>query len=280
MFLSESKNLLSCIQSKLHIKMKAAIFYNPQTNPKNKLFAEEIRQSLAERAVKAWINPPAKDFPKIDLAFSVGGDGTVLHTANLLAGRKIPLLGINFGHRGHLCETDKEGWQRALSRIVAGDFRVEEKSRIQAKITKRQNTIRTLEGLNEISIGGINRTVHLGVEIRTKDTCLKIEVQGDGLLVATRTGSTAYNLNAGGPMLLLEALSVVANNAFFTSQDLLPITHSLVLPSDALVRVRDISGKSANRPFAIADGQESFKLAAGDTVTICKAHTTSLFIRF
>lgn len=260
--------------------MIAAIFYNLKTNPRNSKFAREISAILGKSSIISLVNPLPKDYRKIDVAFAVGGDGTVLHAANLIAGCSIPLLGINYGHRGYLCGTGKDDLQAAIDRIIAQDYSIEEKTRIQAKITKRQNAIRTLEGLNEISIGGINRTVHLEVEIETTDSTLKTEVQGDGIVVATRTGSTAYNINAGGSMLLIEAFSVVASNAFFISEDLLPVTRSIVIPSDAHIKVRDISQKQANLPFVIADGQESVKLSTGDTIRIQKAKDTNLFIRF
>jgi len=260
--------------------VRIAIFYNPKTNPQNKQFAQEISVILNESSIKPLVNPLPKDYSKVDIAFAVGGDGTVLHTANLIAGNHIPLLGINYGHRGYLCGANKDELYDIVDRILAKEYSIEEKTRIQAKIVKQKKTVRTLEALNEISIGGINRTVHLGADIKTADFSLRTEIQGDGIIVATRTGSTAYNINAGGSMLLIEALSVVANNAFFISDDLLPVTHSIVIPSDAQIDVRDISRKQANLPFIIADGQESVKISDSDIIKIRKARNTSLFIKF
>ena len=259
--------------------MNIAIFYNVETNPKNKTYALETAKILERHKVKYRINPPEKDFGKFDLALATGGDGTVLYTANLLASRKIPILGINFGHRGYLCGISKEIIEDGIEKILSGNYSMEEKTRIQAKIGKRNNPKLSLEALNEISIGGINRTVSINARIKTPHKFLETKIIGDGLIVATQTGSTAYNINAGGSMLLTEALSVVANNAFFESKFLLPVTRSLVIPSESALEISDLSHNTANLPFVIADGQKAVKIGKEDIIYIKKAKNTNLFIR-
>ncbi|MFA7169263.1 MAG: NAD(+)/NADH kinase [Candidatus Paceibacterota bacterium] len=261
--------------------MKIAIFYNSRTNPKHRAYATEISKILDRYNLKYFLNPSETDFKKIELAITAGGDGTVLYAANLLAKFNVPILGINFGHRGFLCEVQKkENIEEVVKKIVEGDYKIEEKTRIQAEIKKQDKSITSLNALNEISIGGINRTVYLSTEISIGKKSLKVKIVGDGLIVATRTGSTAYNINAGGPMLLTEALSVVANNAFFESSILVSVTRSLVVPSETIIRVNDLSHNADNLPFVIADGQKSLKIGKEDIVIIKKAKERNYFMKF
>lgn len=260
--------------------MRVAIFYNTETNPQNKKYALETATILEKYKLKYFLNPKEEDTDKIDLAFAVGGDGTVLYVANLLASHKIPILGINFGHRGYLCEVQKNETEDCVQKIIEGKYKLEEKTRIQAEIRKQDNSTSILEALNEISVGGINRTVHIEATIITPQTSLKTTITGDGLIVATSTGSTAYNINAGGPMLLAEALSIVANNAFFQSESFMPGTRSLVVPSETVIEIRNLSHNTANLPYIIADGQESLKLGKDDLISIKKAKSKNYFIKF
>ena len=260
--------------------MQFAIFYNTKTNPTNKIYAFEVSKILKKLGLSYFLNPAADKFSQIDIAIAVGGDGTVLYVSNLLADHKIPIVGINFGHRGYLCELDKDKVEDGIRLIVKGRYKVIERTRIQAKIKRENEEAVSLEALNEISVGGINRTVHLEADIITPERTFGTQISGDGLIISTRTGSTAYNINAGGPMLLEEAFSIVANNAFFASADLLPITKSLVVPTETTVKLKDISHNPANLPYVIADGQKSFKIGRDDLITVKKAKNKNYFIKF
>lgn len=260
--------------------MRVAIFYNAKTNPQNKKYALETATILEKYKIKHFLNPKEEDANKVDLAFAVGGDGTVLYVANLLASHKIPILGINFGHRGYLCETQKNEIEDCVQKIIEGKYEIEEKTRIQAEIKKQSDFASILEALNEISVGGINRTIHIEAKIITPQTSVKTTITGDGVIVATRTGSTAYNINAGGPMLLAEVLSIVANNAFFQSDSFMPCTKSLVVPSETVIEIKNLSHNTANLPYIIADGQKSLKLGKDDSIFIKKAKNKNYFIKF
>lgn len=264
----------------LYPSMNIAIFYNPKTNPMNKSYASEVADILNKHDMKHLLNPDVKGLSKIDAAIAVGGDGTVLYTANLLAHTRIPILGINFGHRGHLCQVRRGEIEASILKLIAKDYKIVEKTRIQAEIKKRDKTKERLEALNEISVGGINRMVHIDIEIITPEKSFSAKVSGDGLIVASRTGSTAYNINAGGAMLLTEALSIVANNAFFESDHLLPITKSLVVPSETVIKIKDLSHNPANLPYIIADGQKSIKITDKEPIIIKKAKSRNYFIVF
>lgn len=257
-----------------------AIYYNHKTNPKNAIFATTVADIFLKADVPTLINPNKTDLPSESIAIAVGGDGTVLHTANLLSDRSIPILGINFGHRGFLCKLGRSDLEAGLGKIIKGRYRIEEKTRIQAKIEKRKASASIMEALNEISVGGINRTVRINVGITTPDRIISAEITGDGIIVSTPTGSTAYNINAGGPMLLTDALAIVANNAFFESELMMPATKSLVVPTDTVIKIADFSHNDANLPYVIADGQDAIRISQDDTIIISQSPKKNLFIRF
>ena len=260
--------------------MILAIFYNAKTNPENKKYAREVTDALDKNKIGYLINPRQTEFRKIKTAITVGGDGTVLYTANLLSKYKIPILGINFGHRGYLCQVQNDMIEDAIMHIKTNAYEIAEKTRIQAIIEKRNKSIATLDALNEISVGGINRTVHLCVSIITPDMTIDSHIAGDGLIVSTQTGSTAYNINAGGPMLLTDTFSIVANNAFFDSKFMLPVTKSIVVSTDTVMKISDLSHNPSNLPFVITDGIDAIKIDKDDTVTIKKSKNMNRFIVF
>lgn len=261
--------------------MKIAIFYNSKTNPENKQHAAQIAKILREYNMDFDINPKQpNNLGKINFAIAVGGDGTVLYAADLLSKTKTPILGINFGHRGYLCAANKDDAAEKIQKIIKGEYRIDEKTRIQAEIRRRKGKSVILEALNEISIGGINRTVHIDSEIILPEKKIKSKIIGDGLIVATQTGSTAYNINAGGPILLTDAFSVVANNAFFQSDFLLPITKSLVVPASTVIRISDSGHNIANLPYVIGDGQQAVKTNREDIVVIKKSKDKNYFVAF
>jgi NAD+ kinase len=259
--------------------MKIAIIYNPTTNPENRKYAFEASVALNKANISHRINPEEKDFRKFQIALAVGGDGTLLYTANLLAKYRIPILGINFGHRGYLCEISSDQIDHAIQNILLNKYSITEKTRIQAKISRHKDSM-ILEALNEIAIGGINRTVYLSIGIVSPNVNIDANIAGDGLIISTQTGSTAYNINAGGSMLLFDAFSIVANNAFFESDVLLPVTKSIITPTSTKISIRNLSQKSANFPFVIADGINSLKVDNKCSITISKSNHINNFLSF
>jgi len=259
--------------------MRIAIFYNSKTNPRNIEHVQKVASLLDQSGISYLINPAKPAWNKADIALAVGGDGTVLYAANLLARTKLPVLGINFGHRGYLCGLDKNNFQDGIRMLSRKQFEIIEKTRLEARIRKPNGKTLVIEALNEISVGGINRTVTIETDIITPERNIRTRISGDGLIVSTATGSTAYNINAGGPMLLTDAFAILANNAFFDSADLLPITKSIAVPTETVIKAKDLSHNRSNLPFVIADGQKAIKAGKDDLITIRKAKTKNYFIK-
>ncbi len=209
----------------------------------------------------------------MDLFLVFGGDGLLLHTADLVAPYKIPLLGVNYGSLGYLCKANPA--ELDIEKILAKDYRIEKRTRILAKILSKGLSIKELDALNEIVVGGISKTVWL--EINSKP--FKAKTKGDGILVATKTGSTAYNLRAGGPVLVVEEnFSIVAICGSFDSPTLLPETKAIVVPSGTALRIKSLYETKANLPWVIADGQRQYQLEAGQIVLIGKSKYKTLLV--
>lgn len=214
----------------------------------------------------------------LDFIITFGGDGLVLHTANKVAIYGVPLLRVNFGYLGYL--TNLEAWEMfdALEKILSGNFRLDKRTRIEAEVFHGYRLIKKVDALNEVIIGGINRTVSLKMEIAAENENFFAEVRGDGAIFSTKTGSTAYNINAGGPVLFTDAISVVANNAYFKSNFLLPNTKAFVTSIEANFKVEIINQNKQNLPYLVADGQRNYRLKAGDYVAIKKSPAKTLFM--
>jgi NAD+ kinase len=141
-----------------------------------------------------------------DVIVSIGGDGTILFTARQYADYEIPILGINLGHLGFLAETSKKD---TVQRIKDGSFLIQDRMRIVASVRAGDTAIQSLSALNDVVIHGAGFTRM--VTVRTAvDSRLLRDYRADGVIIATPTGSTAYSLSAGGPLLApnMEAILV------------------------------------------------------------------------
>lgn len=206
----------------------------------------------------------------IDCAVVLGGDGTLIRAASRLLAYDIPILGINTGTLGYLTGVEASDVERGLEKLCAGEYRMEHRMMLSVEVNGEYvDTV-----LNDVVINrnGISRLI--SAEVYVNDSLLDV-ISGDGLIVSTPTGSTGYNLSAGGAIVQPEA-------------ELMMITpicpHSLtsrgiiVSASDTLTIVLR-QGKRSQEEEAIAtlDGREAKKLHAGDRITIQRSgHATRL----
>ena len=222
------------------------------------------------------------DFQKADVVITFGGDGLVLKVADQIAqkGLEIPILRVNFGRRGFLCNLVPEikEIKRVLFEMSREKFEIRKRLRIEADIQKRDSVV-SFSSLNEMVIGGITRTVGLKLNLNLPEEQIETETRGDGIIVATPTGSTAYNLNALGPILLCsDCFVVLANNGNFEGDFFLPQSRAIVIPANSEIEARNIIKKRKNLPFLIADGQREYRLSGRDRVVIRKASLKTLFL--
>lgn len=207
-----------------------------------------------------------------DLALVLGGDGTILSLARLCAPLNVPILGINFGRVGFLTELEPDEVEAKLKLYLDGDFWVDERSMLEAAVG-RGSAARTVIALNDVVLvrGAEPRVVRIGVWI---DGHLYNTTVADGVIVSTATGSTAYNLSAGGPILHPQVRSAVVTPI----APHLVADRSLILEPNAVITLE----LEPSSPAAVlsADGQINLDLEVGTQVIIrSNAHVTKFLRR-
>lgn len=188
-----------------------------------------------------------------DCILSLGGDGTLIHKACEYIELGEPILGINTGNLGFLTAVEEVDWKLAVEHVLAGKIHVSE--RISLDISVGGDKFRAV---NEAAIKGLYRVVELMVGVRGEEF---LKVSGDGVIVATQSGSTAYSLSAGGPIVDpdLDSILVTPINPIG-----LPIP-SVVLAPDEVVDIKVLKGEDVS---LIIDGQEHRKISQGEVVRI------------
>jgi len=206
-----------------------------------------------------------------DMFLALGGDGTVLSVCRRLGPRARPVLGVKFGHKGFLAEVLPEEMEEAGHRLAAGHYRVSPRMRVEAAVLRGGRRVAGLTALNDLVIhsGPLARVVFLDVRV---DGELVSGYDADGLILATPTGSTAYSLAAGGPIVApdLDALVITPICAHTLA------ARSMVVSAKSRVEVRV---ESRERTAALtADGQVPVKLLTGDVVRVRRAPQPFLLV--
>jgi NAD+ kinase len=206
------------------------------------------------------------------LIITLGGDGTFLSGARLAAPRGIPLLGVNLGRLGFLTELDAHELEAGLKRFFNGDYRIEERNVLQATLTRDRKNIARGIGLNEAVINRAGEARMLRVEIDVGGQAVGV-IDADGVMVATATGSTAYALASGGPILepTLRDLVLVPMNPFALT------VRPIVFPPGQDITLAVVRGPAELR---IDGGRRGRAVQAGDRLR-CGSHPRPLqVVRF
>jgi len=249
------------------------------TKPEASLIRKQIIDYFQRRKIKIFSKLNNSILEKgLDWIIVLGGDGAMLHTANKVTNYNIPLIGVNLGHKGYLCQIKKDKLREGLGALNSKNFSVKTYTRIKAQIMRENKMVKELDALNEIVVGGINRAVWLKLKVNHDSQSKSAVVIGDGIIFSTQIGSTAYNLYSGGPILLIDAFSVVACNALFESDYFLPNTKSFVIPTTASFTVKPLRG-GQHLPYVVADGQRDYRLQKGDRVVISKSSLVTKLIK-
>ncbi|MBI5242656.1 MAG: NAD(+)/NADH kinase [Elusimicrobia bacterium] len=245
-----------------------AIFFN-ERKPSAKRALAAMRSLLRRRGVLVAVERPGAlcgRLSRFDAAVVLGGDGTMLRTARFLAGTGIPMLGVNTGGLGFLSAVDFQGFKRSLGRILAGRFLAEERRMLCAEV--RRGGRRVFGPCPVLNDCVLRASGHArAVTLKAYDAGRYIATYfGDGLIVSTPTGSTAYALAVGGPVVHpgIEAVILAPICPHTLTQ------RPLILPSGASVSVELARKNPQERPQALVslDGQVEHALKAGDVVVI------------
>lgn len=205
----------------------------------------------------------------VDFLFSLGGDGTFLETVNLVRTSGIPVLGVNIGRLGFLSYISQENMEESLESVFSGKYDIEERMLLRVE-TSNNSIVSPDIALNEVRLyknSGSLITIH----VRVNDEFLSA-YWADGLLLSTPTGSTAYNLSVGGPIVVPESRSLILSPIAPHNLTVRPI----VLPDSAVLQ---LSVDSRDSQFQLALDSHTVDLDADTTVTICKAKETLKMIR-
>ncbi|HEX7541273.1 MAG TPA: NAD(+)/NADH kinase [Anaerolineales bacterium] len=209
---------------------------------------------------------------EFDLFIAVGGDGTVLRSAHLCAPVGIPILGVNLGRLGFLIQIGRDDWQGACDKLLKGEFWIENRMMIRAEHKRSAGSLGNWHALNEVVVsrGASVHPVHLSASV---DGMLLTNYVADGLIASTPTGSTAYALAAGGPILPPELRNIL----LVPIAPHLSVDRAVVLSEGASVTITVRDGSEA---VLSVDGQIPIGLADNDQVEVRLGDYAARFVRF
>lgn len=251
------------------------IYYHPKVDG-TEAFANQMAQHLSGLGLKPDVvsiedDAAQKRVPDQDMIILIGGDGTMLRGGRMAARCRLPALGVNFGRLGFLAEVQPHDWERVLGRVLVGDYWLEERMMLHVEHHQEGQERNTCEVLNEavVSRGALARPIRVHTWVDGDELTSYV---ADGLIVATATGSTAYALAAGGPILPpeLKNILIVPIAPHFS------IERAIVLPHGATLK---ILVRTEHQAILSADGQIEVRLQDGDEVTVCMSSLVTRFVR-
>ncbi len=203
----------------------------------------------------------------VDMVVAVGGDGTILRTQGIINHKKIPLVGINKGAVGFLTEIDPEDALNALEQVLNGDYFIEKRTQLKICHNKQLHT-----ALNEVVLMTQKPAKMLHIEISVDDEVVE-ELRADGLIVATPSGSTAYSMSAGGPIVdpRVDAFIIVPICPFKLG------ARPFVVPNDSVIKVKFL--RKGKKAVAVIDGQQVEEIDYMDEIIFKKADNYAYFVR-
>jgi NAD+ kinase len=237
--------------------------------------AERVRSILEAEVGNVWLTSDwddstvGKQTPGTDLLICLGGDGTVLRAARTVVPHNVPILGVNMGRLGFLTEVRPSELIDRLGDVLEGRCRIEERTMLQAQVPSWGATH---HALNDVVVGRASIGRPLYVEVSVDGARLAVH-RCDAIIAATATGSTAYSLSAGGPILHPESSELLVTPVAPHMGSARPV----VLPPGATVDLTVTADKEA---VVSVDGQVDRTLASGDSVSVCRSAHVARFVRF
>lgn len=213
---------------------------------------------------------------EIDCALVIGGDGTFIQASRLLFGHDVPLLGINMGTLGYLTEVEVHNVEEAIAQLMRGDYTIEKRMMLYGSITRTNGEKTADVALNDIVLnrGGLMKILNFDLLVNGQ---LLTSYQADGLIVSTPTGSTAYNLSAGGPIVeptaSLMVITPICSHALNS--------RSIVFSDEDEIVIEIGARREGQMEQAVInfDGADFIPLQTGDKVMIKKAWETAQIIK-
>ena len=211
-----------------------------------------------------------------DCALVLGGDGTLLRVAREASKKKIPVLGVNLGTLGFLAEVETNRMDQAIEKLMAGEYLTEERMMLEGNILRTGSSRRVSSALNDITITrcGSLQIIRFSIYVNHKFLC---SMSADGVILSTPTGSTGYNMSAGGPiaepgaqLLILTPICAHTLNS-----------RSIILRSEDVVEIVIDRGRNGSELTVEAsfDGNETAAMVTGDTLRICRSESTTTIVK-
>jgi len=235
------------------------------------------RSAEAAGVTDRWATAPHDTLAEnVDVVIAFGGDGTLLDAASAVAhsAADVPVLGVNLGHLGFLTEVSRAEIADALEAVLAGRTRTETRLLLAGRVERAGTLVASHLALNDIVVtrGALSRMIEIDVSV---DGQFVSHVKADGLIVATATGSTAYNLSAGGPILhpVVDA---------FVLTPIAPHTltnRPVVLPASATITLRPIADAEPSDIVVTYDGQYGVPFTGDETIVVRRAPRVLRFLR-
>jgi NAD+ kinase len=255
---------------------RIGVLHHPKI-PETQRVAAEITDFVGQMDVTAWLastwdEPRIRDqVEHLDLALVLGGDGSTLRTARMVAPHGVPIVGLNMGRLGFLSELTPDDWREKLPRILTGDFWVEERMMLHAKALRGGTAFDEYQALNDVVIsrGSLARIIRADTHI---DGGHLVTYAADGVIVATPTGSTAYALAVGGPIMPPELHNILV----IPIAPHLSLERAIVLSEGAVV---DLHISTDHEAILTVDGQFALALADGDQVIVRASPHQARFAR-
>ena len=239
----------------------------------------ETRMCLPFEVDKSFNLPKEIRFSRLDrelnwadMVICFGGDGTILHMAKAATRHRIPILGVNIGTMGFIAELESTELQE-LARLAKGEYTVDSRMMLDVTIRRGNDLVFHDIALNDVAItkGAVARIVHLNVRC---DNVQAMDFGGDGLLVSTPTGSTAYSLSAGGPIVEPDARSILLTP--ICAHD---IVSKCIVTSDKRTITVSMAQNARRNAFLSVDGGRAFKMNMGDVASITCSRLETRLIR-
>jgi len=255
---------------------KIGITYHPKSEAARSV-AEDVRRRLAGKVDEVWVasawdEDMRRQVAGSELLICCGGDGTVLRAARAVVPHAVTLLGVNLGRIGFLTEITPAELFEKLDEIIGGAGRIETRAMVETETLRGGEELREhFHALNDVVVGraAIGRTVQFTV--RTDDTAIG-HYRADGVIVATATGSTAYSLSVGGPILHPESREIIVTPV---APHLAP-ANTVVLPEGSRVEIQIAPRQSA---ILSVDGEPDLDLSGGDIVRVRTSAHQARFLR-
>jgi len=232
----------------------------------------ELMATSIETAEKCWVFDEKKDWSEKEVVIVLGGDGTLLSVARSIAHTGIPILGVNLGQVGFLTEMEVDDLTEYLPKLFKGEFYLEERMMLEAWVWRTEKNRAYFYGLNDIVVtkGAFSRMIKLETFVNDQyiDT-----FPADGVIISTPTGSTAYSLSAGGPIVYPQApvllITPICPHTFFA--------RPMVIDGNDVVKI--VVHSQWGEVMLTIDGQHGFKLEQNDCIIVKRANAQTKLVK-